>query len=475
VLERIFDPQSIAIIGASKKETKYGRLILNNMIHRFSMNGKHIYPIHLTEKRIMNIDCYSNLRSLPEIPDLAVICLNAETAVQIVKEAGEIGVKGVIIISSGFKEIGNVRLENKINEYRKECRVIGPNCLGIYDAYTGVDTLFPAINRDYKPDMKNGNISLISQSGALGVDLMLRFHAMKLYLSKFVSYGNASDLNETDFLEFLGKDSTTKVIGMYLEDIKAGRKFVKVARSTNKPIVVFKIGNITEGNSIAESDIALAAASHTGSLAGDARVYKAVFKEAGVIAVNNTHMFIDALKALSFQKPAMRDGGIAIVSNVGGPATLALHHCTQRGLSLAELSEEGESEIELLLKENRIDFLPLRKKESSKAIAYIDLTGSANSEVLTSVCKIMLDQNSVNGLIFFPRTDAPAVSRDTPTRLAMLKRDYDQPVVLYNLPDPLTNSTFEKYGFPVFNSPENAVDGMVALVSWGRIIRERNR
>ena len=118
---------------------------------------------------------------------------------------------------------------------------------------------------------------------------------------------------------------------------------------------------------------------------------------------------------------------------------------------------------------------PLRKKESGRALAYIDLTGSANSEVLTSVCKTMLEQKTVSGLIFFPRTDAPAVSRDTPTRLAMLKRDYDQPVVLYNLPDPLTNSTFEKYGFPVFNSPENAVDGMAALITWGKIIREREK
>ncbi|MCK4883727.1 MAG: CoA-binding protein, partial [Candidatus Diapherotrites archaeon] len=231
-LKKFFSLKSVAIFGASRNSKKVGHIILRNFVDS-KFKGK-IYPINPKAKTILRQKCYNNLSEINDNVDMAVISIPARFVPEALEQCGQNGTHFVIIISGGFAEIGNFELDNQIKEIAEKYKiqVIGPNCLGIFDAYTDLDTLFLPRYRLGRPD--EGGISFISQSGAVGAAIIDLASREGYGFSKFISYGNALNVDETDLLEYLGSDKNTKVICMYLEGINDGRRFMEVAEKVGK-------------------------------------------------------------------------------------------------------------------------------------------------------------------------------------------------------------------------------------------------
>jgi acyl-CoA synthetase (NDP forming) len=282
MLEKMFNPESIAVIGASHVKGKVGRAVLDNLLNGYE--GR-IYPINPNSPEIEGLKCYKSVLEVPGPIDLAVIVIPSKLVPQSVRECGEKGIGYLVIISAGFKEVGveGARLENEIREIARtyKMRIVGPNCLGILNTHTKCNASFA------KKMPQTGNISIITQSGALGTAILDWSDATGVGFDGFVSLGNKSDLNEIDFMEAWKNDPNTGVILAYLEGITDGRRFIDVARTvTNtKPVVVVKSGRTSAG--------ARAVSSHTGSLAGSDAAYDAAFMQSGVTRAETMYEFSD--------------------------------------------------------------------------------------------------------------------------------------------------------------------------------------
>ena len=343
-LDFIFSPRSIAIIGASRQPGSVGYSLLDNLISgRFQGI---VYPVNPKAKGIFGIKCYPNIIEIPDVVDLAVIIVPSTIVPLVLDECGQKGVKGVIIISAGFREVGGsgIELENKVKDIIKnyDLSVVGPNCLGV-------------INTDPKSSMnatfgmmfpKQGNISFISQSGALGVAVFEYAKESNVGFSKFISMGNKAGLTEDELLLYLKEDQQTDVIMMYLEDLVNGKEFMTIARditsstTSPKPIIALKAGRTLLG--------AKAASSHTGSLAGSDRVYDAIFEQCGVLRVETMEELFDYVEAFSSQ-PLPKGRNVAILTNSGGPGILATDSCIQHGLNIAPFSQGTQKELKKIL------------------------------------------------------------------------------------------------------------------------------
>ncbi len=457
MLDFFFEPRSVAIIGASSDEKKYGRLIFNHFVVPFY---NRIYPINPKASEIMGIKCYASVFDLPEVPDLAVVVLPTKLAIRAIADASKRGIPAIVCITAGFSEVGRHDLQEQLVQALGDSRLIGPNCLGIVDTHSQVNTLFPNFELP-----KKGQVSLISQSGSLAIDLLLALQQNKIGLKRFVSYGNGADLNETDFIQYFGQDPDTRVIGAYIEGVKGGRDFIRVSKTIarKKAIVVLKLP-MTE-------NVTMAAKGHTGAVASAMGIYKEILRQSGIIQCDSTSQFINSIKALYNQPPALGDR-IALVTNTGGPAAMALFRMNRYKLELAELPDAVVEETEMVIKKHAVQTSISRDKDNTP-LAFVDLTGSATTEVITEISKLFLKEETVSGIIIVPRSDAPVVSKDAPARIALLKQEFPQkPILVYNLPDPTVNSEFEGYGIPVYNTAEDAVDGMHALVERGRILKK---
>ncbi len=447
----------MAIIGASSDEKKYGRLIFNHFVVPFY--GR-VYPINPNVSEIMGIRCYPNVFDLPEVPDLAVVVLPAKLAIKAIGDASKRGIPAIVCVTAGFSEIGRDDLQQELVRSLGDSRLIGPNCIGIIDTHTKVNTLFPNFELPQK-----GHVSLISQSGSLAIDLLLALQQNKIGLKRFVSYGNGADLNETDFIQYFGQDPDTKVIGAYLENIKAGRQFIRVSKAVarKKAIVVLKLP-MTE-------EVTMAAKSHTGAVASTLGLYKEILRQSGIIQCDSTSQFVNSIKALHNQPPAFGNQ-IALVTNTGGPGAMALYRMNRYNLELGSLSNETAVIIEKTFQKHGVQTSLSRDKDKTP-LTFLDLTGSATTEVIAEISRIFLGEETVSGIIIVPRSDAPVVSKDAPARIALIKQEFpSKPILVYNLPDPTVNSEFEDYGIPVFHTAEDAVDGMYALVERGRILKQ---
>lgn len=334
-MEKFFNPKSIAVIGVSSNPQKIGRVVFDNLLNA----RKTVYPVNPTLEIVSGVKCYKSLSHVIEEKgkiELIVICVPVEITPQVMEEAGESGIKNAVIITAGFKEVGNSEADDKLNHICKKynIKVIGPNCLGIIDTHTGIDMLFLPKDRLKRP--KKGGISILTQSGAVGSVVLDRLH--RLGVSKFISYGNALNQNENDFLEYLGSDRTTKIICLYMEGVKDGKRFIKVCSKIKKPIIVLKGGRTREGSK--------AALSHTGSLAGDSEIYSGVFKQLNMIEVSGIEEMINALGVLN---SGIKGITIGIITNGGGYGILSVDHLVSAGLDfkgpvidlLGDASPEG--------------------------------------------------------------------------------------------------------------------------------------
>jgi len=323
-----FSPKSIAIIGASEKPG-VGKTIFYNIAKHFK--GK-IYPVTPSNPTVGDLKAYKNVVDIPDSIDLAVVATPSKFTPAVMEEIGKKEIKGAIIVSAGFKEVdeAGASLEREVGEISKKygIRVIGPNCLGImsFSKYNVMNSTFLKVTPKY------GNIALVSQSGAICAATVEDAEAQNIGFSKVISMGNKVDMDESDVLELLAEDEDTRVIVMYLEDIRNARRFMEVAKKITtekqKPIIVLKAGRTAEG--------AKAAASHTGALGGSDANYEAAFAQSGVIRVDTMGELFDL--ATSFSKQPLPDGGVVIVSNAGGPAIISTDACSRYGLKMADIS-----------------------------------------------------------------------------------------------------------------------------------------
>jgi acetyl coenzyme A synthetase (ADP forming)-like protein len=473
-MERFFNPSSVAVVGASRKIMKAGHVIFKNFVdnkRRGVFRGE-LYPVNPHEEYILGYRCYPSLTEIIGEVELVVIAVPARFVPQVMEDAAKKGVRVAVIISGGFGEVGNHELEKQVKTVAEKAgiRVLGPNCLGVYDSSTGVDMLFLPETKVLTtgdevvatPRPMPGPIAIVTQSGAFGVAALDYLAGRQLGLSKFVSFGNKIDVDESEMLEYLLQDEQTRVILLYAESIEAGRKFMKVAEKVTKekPIVALKSGRTEAG--------IRAALSHTGAIAGLDRIYDSVFAQVGVIRAKDMEEFFDVGKALAFQPPAT-GRNVAIITSAGGPAIMAADECESRGIRVKRFSDQTIEKFEALKRAGKIPSFATNLNP-------LDLTGSVTSDMFVEGVKILLEDPEIHSIIVIGLHHAPALQEDFVDRIANVARNYTKPVVACDIGETemalYIRSRFDKQGIPAYPSPEDAARAVVALVKYGQYLRK---
>ena len=447
VPREFFSPESVAVIGASRHPGKIGHEILWNFARGF-YEGK-TFPINPHSENILELKTHKSVLDVPDKVDLAIIAIPAEGVAGALKECVQKKIPAVVIISGGFAEVGEDGKERE-EELKKivknsNTKVIGPNCVGVFDSKTQVDTLFLSRSRLLRP--KKGNIAFVSQSGAVGTTIMDYLAANGLGLSKFISYGNQVDVDETNLLEFLGKDDETKVIAAYIEGLKDGQKFLDVARKLKKPLIVLKAGKTAHGSQ--------AVVSHTGALAGSAEIYSGAFKQVGVLEARNWEELFDYAKAFSMQ-PIPHGNKIAVVTDGGGFGVLATDAAEKNNLILLEPSRK------LLQKFNGFPAHASLKNP-------IDLTGDADVERYKLAVESCLASDEFDAVIVITLFQVPALSANVDDALIELSRRYNKTIVACAAGSHYTQQLVRKLesgGIPVYPTPERAVGALRAMLKY---------
>jgi acetyl coenzyme A synthetase (ADP forming)-like protein len=449
-LDYFFRPKSVAIIGASRDPKKIGHVIFRNFVEgRFS--GK-IFPINPNAEELFGHRCYHSVLDVEERIDLAVITIPAALVPHAIEECGKKKVPAVIIISGGFKEIGNVELEEQVASIVKKhhIRAIGVNCIGLYDPYSNVDTFFLPRYKLERPGP--GKIAFISQSGALG-SVVLDWMAMKGYkISKFVSYGNATDVDEADLTQYLADDKDTDVICAYFEGVKEGRKFYEIAKkvSIRKPVIVLKGGTTSEGT--------MAVASHTGSLAGSAEVYSTAFRQAGIIQAKDLEQIFDFARVLSTQPPP-KGNRVQIITDGGGYGVMATDWLIKNGLAMAKMSPKT---------------IKILKKAYPPHVVVknpIDLTGDADTERYRIAIEAAMDDPNVDMVAVIILFQIPTLTPDIVDVVSAISDRKQKPLIVLAAGGRYTEvlkKSLEDFGVPCFSYPEGAAEALRALYEYGR-------
>jgi 3-hydroxypropionyl-CoA synthetase (ADP-forming) len=332
-MDTFFNAKSIALIGASPESGKIGNSVLESL-SKHEYKGK-VFPVNAKGyPEIMGLKAYKSLDDISEPVEMVVVTVDLRFVPALLKTCGVKGIHNVVIISGGGKELGGERakIEQEIKQISRELdiRIIGPNCIGVFNGENRLDCAFQGHARMVRP--KNGDVSFLSQSGTVGIAFMETSDAFGT--SKMISYGNRSDVDEADMIWYLAQDPKTKVIGLYVEGLGDGRKFANTAKKViseqKKPVVVFKNGRTSRG--------AVQAASHTGSLGGSFTVVKGAFEQAGIISVDSYEELTGSLKALTWQ-PTPVGNKVAMVTNGAGPIIAAIDRFEDLGLRLAPISE----------------------------------------------------------------------------------------------------------------------------------------
>lgn len=335
-LRPIFKPESIAVIGASRSHLKIGyETLLNTLVGGF--RGK-VYPVNPEAVEIMGLKAYPSVLAIKDEIDLALIVVPAQYVAKVMRECAQKKVKGAIIISAGFGEIGpeGKRMEEEVIEIARKAkiRVLGPNTMGYKSPVDNIDASFVF-------GMANpGRIALVSQSGALCIGMIHYANAERIGLSRIISIGNKADVDDADLIEYLDQDDATDVIAMYIEGIRDGRKFLEAARKAKKPIVAVKAGRTKSG--------AEATKTHTGSLSGSDEVYDSVFRQVRIQRAYDVEEMFDCARALAYQPPA-RGKGVGIVTNGGGAGVILSDWLEDMGLSVPDLSKKTKDDLAKIL------------------------------------------------------------------------------------------------------------------------------
>ncbi|AFY47809.1 ADP-forming acetyl coenzyme A synthetase [Nostoc sp. PCC 7524] len=405
-LDAIFAPQSVAVIGASEKVGSVGRTILWNLIS--NPFGGTVFPVNPKRHSVLGIKAYATIADIPEAVDLAVIATPAPTVPGVIAECVDAGVKGVIIISAGFKEAGaeGIALEQQIlaQARRSKIRIIGPNCLGVMSPRTGLNATFASAMA------RSGNVGFLSQSGALCTAILDWSVRENVGFSAFVSIGSMLDVGWGDLIYYLGDDPHTKSIVIYMESIGDARSFISAAREValTKPIIVIKAGR-TEA-------AAKAAASHTGALAGSDAVLDAAFRRCGVLRVDSISDLFDMAEVLAKQ-PRPQGPRLTILTNAGGPGVLATDALIETGGELAPISPEVINSL------NQI--LPTHWSHANP----IDILGDADPQRYTQALEIAAKDPNSDGLLVILTPQAMTDPTQTAEQLKPYAQITNKPIL----------------------------------------------
>ncbi len=450
-LDKIFNPKSIAIIGASDEEGTVGCALMKNF-RELGFEGR-LYPVNIRKSEVFGLQAYPSVEHLPEVVDLAIIATPARTVPDVVEQCGKAGIKGLIIISAGFKEIGaeGKALEERITQLKKEyaLRIIGPNCLGVIRPSSRLNATF--ISKMPKP----GNIAFISQSGALGSAILDWALHENIGFSNFVSIGSMIDVDFGDLIDYFGTDPKTKSILMYIEGLSDARKFMSAARhfARTKPIIVVKAGKFSES--------AKAAASHTGSLTGEDNIYDAAFKRAGVVRVDEIADLFNCAGVLGTQ-PLPKGPNLAIITNAGGPGVMATDALIARGGKVAKLSPKTMETLNSVLP-------PFWSRGNP-----IDILGDAHADRYKAVLEVCLDDENVDGLlvIYTPQAVSEPVEIAKSITELVKNRTYHNKTILtsfmgYGAVEE-ANRILSANSIPTYSTPEQAVKTYLYMYQYKR-------
>ena len=434
LLNRMFLPKTLALIGATETLGSVGRTIMENICAQ-SFGGV-LYPVNPKRESVLGVKTYPNVRAIPEVVDLAVIVTPAEAVPDIVKECAECGVKGAVIISAGFKETGTlgIELERQILAHAGNMRLIGPNCLGVMFPHSGLNATFAA-------DMaRPGSVAFISQSGALCTAILDWSFSQNVGFSAFISVGSMLDVDWGDLIDYLGDDPYTKSIVVYMESIGDARSFLSAAREValSKPVIVIKVGRTAEA--------AQAAASHTGSLTGSDEVLDAAFQRVGVLRVNSIAELFDMAEVLGKQ-PRPSGPRLAIVTNAGGPGALATDMLVSSGGQIAELSPETFQELNQLL--------PAHWSRNNP----VDLLGDANPERYAKALEIVSKDPNNDGILVILTPQAMTECADTARSLQPFAKLNGKPLLaswMGGMEVAEGRKILHGLNIPTFNYPDTA-------------------
>jgi acyl-CoA synthetase (NDP forming) len=447
-VDAIFEPSSVILIGSSRIREKVG-LSSPQLFRSIVYNMKKFFKGEVYVKDV-NGEEGQNIEALPKVPELAVLMLPPEKSIIEAEKCAKMGVKAFIIITGGYKDEQRRELLRLKEEHG--VRILGPNTvMGVINTANGLNTAF---DRDAMPT--KGNIAVISQSGGVGACILDWACYYKIGISKFAFMGDKIDVDDVDLLRYFAMDKETKVICLYMEGVKDGRKFIEEARKIvgKKPILALK-GGITQ-------ESAHRARSHTASMAGSDEIFNAAFKKAGIIRVEDPEELLNAALALSKQPPMFGDN-VAIVSNVGGPAILAADAVVRNNLKLARLSDETKRKIESLY-------------PGVDATNPIDMIADARAERYRKVLEFVLADDNVDGVLvinmlkscFFEPEDAkviPEVAAKYPNKpvvdTAAGGEDFE-----------LVYGVIGESSIPIYNLPEKGVKALKVLRTYGRIVKK---
>ena len=463
-LDFLFYPKSVAVIGASNVPGKVGNAIMRSITLRY--DGK-VYAVNVKGGEIevngKKFLVYKSIHEIPDEIDVAVIAVPAKFVPDVIDDCGKKGVKAAVVISAGFKEAGRADLEEELVRRAKKwgIRVVGPNCLGVTNLENGFDCNFNPPERQARPPF--GKVAFMSQSGAFGAAILDWAAREKIGMSKFISLGNMADLDESDFMAYLGDDPKTGVITGYIEGVKDGRKFFNTAKEVTlkKPVVILKSGRTEAG--------AKAAASHTGSLAGAYRIYQAAFEQTGVLEAKTMRQLFNYAKALAMQKPARGDR-VAIVTNGGGAGVMMSDGLLERGLKLAELSEKTRERFKKDIEEGKLPHHMSYKNP-------IDVIGDAPSSRYEIAMRYALEDENVDLLVVITLFQSPAIDEGIVDAIERMKA-YGKPIVFVapggDYPHKMARN-IEQKDIPVYETTEDAVDAVYALVNYGEWLKENGK
>jgi acetyl coenzyme A synthetase (ADP forming)-like protein len=458
-LDKLFNPESVAVIGASRKTNSVGHGLLMSLLkggvfssqYNVPFIGK-IYPINPHTKKLLGLQCYPSVVDINATVDLAIIAVKALLVPKMIQECAHKGIKAVIVISAGFSELGKegkdlqdffVKVANK-----NDMSIVGPNCLGVIRP--GV------VNASFAPCMPpSGPVAFISQSGALA-DSIIDWSIDNRYgMSAMISYGNKADMDVYDYMNWLKDDPNTKSIAMYIEGIDDGRKFMQVAKEVTKkkPVIVLKGGRTDEGQK--------AISSHTGSLAGSFETYKTAFKQSGVMMAETVEDLFDLAKVLACQ-PSAKKNNIAIITNGGGAGVLCADYCYELGINLATLKDSTLKKLD-----DTVLMHPAYSRRNP-----LDIVGDALPERYDAAINILMDEDYIDGVIILQtlQTMTDPVENAMIIHEAKLKHP-NKPVVCTYMGGKFTSrgmQYLDDHNIPEYNDPRKAARAMWALVQKGK-------
>lgn len=444
----IFEPKAIAVIGASADEKKVGYAVLKNLIDGFK--GK-IYPINPTRSEILSLPCYPSVSNVPDKVDLAIVVIPAKAVAEALKDCGKAGVKGVVIITAGFKEVGGdgVAREREIVQIVRSSgiRMVGPNCLGVMNTKNGMNASFAAA---MPPE---GRVAFFSQSGALGVAIIDWAIENNFGFSKFVSFGNKADLNETDFLEYFAQDPDTDVILGYIEDVVDGKRFIEVAKAVTKikPVIMIKSGATEAG--------ARAASSHTGALAGSDKAFSEAFRKTGIIRVNGIQELFDTAEMFLSRKMP-KGKRLLIVTNAGGPGIIAADAADSLGIKLDPMTRQS------------IDAIAEKLPPTASLYNPVDVIGDATSERYKVVIEQAIKDPAVEGICVILTPQAMTDPENIADVVISSSKNTDKPLFGVFIGGQRVRQAIQKMkqtSIPCFTDPSVAINAYAKLINFSEL------